>query len=292
MRFLLILGLVFISLFSRGSVTCTLRILNDPTVRLPLYLSINGIRQNESAAENIEVTGLPFEVYGIELESADKTKKTKTLVFLRLGSTSTFTLSYVGDQIRISEAQGTESPYNGKVLTLAFKESEIEEQADIKTIDFSAYTNKSVDFEDIEDRSSEGLTKTDSVLPSTPPDLSKMRFDADSMFRAIRERQLAEQKSEPCTLAMEEQAFRALKQNMRSKPSISDRLDLAVSSTADQCLSVEQIKDLLKLLDGDDPKIEFYRAIYTRITDFERRSTLFELFYFEASIKEIEQLQP
>lgn len=278
--------------------TASLEVLSDPTIKNPFFLSINGVRQNEAPVENIVINGLPYEVYGVELELANQAAAIKHVVFLRIGKTTNYVLSPGTSQFKLIEGQGEEKPYNKQSLVLNYKALTDTTPAITEAVaeQFADFAAPPINFDD-DPENNQGSSITpaqkDQLIPSRA-DQSALRIDADSMFKSMKEnidREFLENNDLPCTGAVSSENIRNLKVAMKELKSLRERYNIAQKGIANLCLTVGQLKELMRLLDGDDLKIEFYREIYKNLIDFARRSDLFELFFFETSIDEIQNLQ-
>ena len=274
-----------------GAQTATLQIISDPTLKEPFFVAVNGVRQNESAAQNITIKGLPFEVYGIDVELATGGISTRNVVFLRLGKNVNYVLSKNGENLKLREGMGDEKPYNSQNLGINYKavadpslvgETVVEEYASLAA--------PPINFDDEPEEEHTDVPAKDPPQPK--PDPEKLKFDADSMFRSIKERmnRQYQAKDQPCNGSLGNETFKTLKNNMREMKSLRDRYNLAFKEVEKTCITVGQLKDLMRLLDGDELKLEFYKDVYRNLIDSARRSDLFELFFFESSIEEIQKL--
>ncbi len=280
--------------FSLRAQTAALEIISDPTIKEPFFLLVNGVRQNQSPTENILVKGLPYEAYGIELELISNTEDVKKVVFLRIGKTTNYVLSPAGGALKLTEGQGKEKPFNKVPLVVNYKlvvdsSAEITEAVAEKFADFAA---PPINFDDEPEEAVTNVTpaKQAQVLP-VKTDKVVLKKDADNMFKTMRENMDREAADLPCTGAVTSESVKILRATMREQKSLRDRYNTALKGIANQCITTGQLKDLMRLLDGDELKIEFYRETYTSISDIARRSDLFDLFFFENSINEIQNLR-
>ncbi len=275
--------------------TASLEVLSDPTLKQPFYISINGIRQNESPAENILIKGLPFEAYGVELQLVTDPVPVKKVVFLRVGKTTNYVLSPGIGNFRLTEGQGAEKPYNNKTLIVNYKFStDTVNFTEAIAEQFSDFAAPPINFDDEGDTPEKATPAQKQLTATVKPDQAKLKFDADSMFRTLKENMDKEYQAandRPCIGSVTSETIKNLKLTMKDQKNLRDRYNTATKGIGDQCVTVGQLKDLMRLMDGDELKIEFYKRIYKNVSDLARRSDLFELFYFEASIDEIQNLQ-
>lgn len=78
---------------------------------------------------------------------------------------------------------------------------------------------------------------------------------------------------------------------MRDTPLLRDRYNLAYKNLGSWCITIGQLKEIMRLLDGDELKIEFYKDTYKNVIDLARRSDLFDLFFFESSVEELQNIK-
>lgn len=285
-----VLCLCFCNLFAQ---TAALEILGDPAIRKNFYLYINGVKQNESPVENILVKGMPFEVYGVEIQVPGETQKLRKVAFLRIGKTTNYVFS-AASSWRLSEGQGQEKPYGGKILTINYKSLSdtnitITEEDAEKLADLAA---PQINFDDEPELGQSNPTPAQQLKePVKSVDPGKLRFNADSMFKGLKTKLDEENAEAPCQFPMSAESVREVKNLMKEYKNLRERYNLALKGIGSACITVAQLKELMRLLDGDDLKVEFYREIFHQISDFARRSDLFELFFFESSIDEIQNLR-
>ncbi|MES2628761.1 MAG: DUF4476 domain-containing protein [Bacteroidota bacterium] len=273
--------------------TAALEIISDPTLHQPFFLSVNGVRQNESPSENILVKGLPYEVYGVEIQFVTDPKPVKKVVFLRIGKTTNYVLLPSAGNPRLSEGQGAEKPYNAKALSVNFREIPDTTiiQGELQAEQFADFAAPAINFDDEPEEAPVATPAKQAKIEPVKPDQGKLKLDADSMFKSMRKTIEASKEATPCQGSVSAETVKNLKVSMKEKNSLRERYNLALRQVGSQCITVGQLKDLMRLLDGDELKVEFYKEVYLNISDYARRTDLFELFYFETSIDEIQKLK-
>ncbi len=277
--------------------TASIEIINDPSLRKTFYLSINGVKQNESPVENILIIDLPYEVYGVELEVVNDNKKVKKVVFLRIGQITRYVFTKQNEQFTLLESTGDIQAYNKQVLQLKYKNQELKNKdvlTDQESARFADYAAPTVNFDDVGE--SDHVPHTPAASEQLTLELNnqqQLRFDADSMFKKLKaEIALQDQLSNrPCEINLSNDDLKDLKSKIKDLYPLRERYLKALQILGNKCLTVSQLKDILKSLDGDELKIECYKSVYKQLSDFARRSDLFELFYFESSIDEIQNLR-
>ena len=258
-------------------------------------MSVNGVRQNESAAQNVTVKNLPFEVYGVDIELAGTNLHTRGIAFLRIGQVSNYILTKVGDELKLVDGQGNEKPYNQQNVAINFKlqvDSVVPNEI-TKAEEYAELAAPAINFDD--EPGEFGLENTtpaqEELKPQAKVDPEKLRFDADSMFRSIKEHMNKQYSDQPCNGSLAADTLKLLKNKMRETPTLRDRYNQAYRGVGNLCVTVGQVKELMRLLDGDELKVEFYKDVHKNIIDIARRSDLFELLFFESSIEEIQNVQ-
>ncbi|HTB32122.1 MAG TPA: DUF4476 domain-containing protein [Bacteroidia bacterium] len=81
-----------------------------------------------------------------------------------------------------------------------------------------------------------------------------------------------------CPAAMSAEEFAGVKKEIGDESDVDNVIVIAKKAATAHCYSVEQIKDILKLLKNDDNRFEFFKAVYTHIYDQNRYSQLGDSF--------------
>lgn len=278
LKHLFFITLWLIALPVCGQKAAILEVLSEKELNAPFYLYLNGIRQNEAAATHLLVKEIPFEVYGAELRFPGSGEVVRKLLFLRTGSIKSYLLTKTPGSFELAEGPYTDSIglYSRSITAIAFRDGQkpIDDGEAFETGDFTLHA-PGTNFDDSEEM--EESARVERVI------------NADSLYRAAMpgETPVPEIVPTTCITSIRTEDIRLIRKKMAETAILRNRLLLATTNLSNKCLTVNQLKELMRGLEGDELKIELYRQVFPNVLDPEQKHTLYDLFYFESSIEEI-----
>jgi hypothetical protein len=92
-----------------------------------------------------------------------------------------------------------------------------------------------------------------------------------------------------CAMPMSNESFNTAKNSISSKSFEDSKLTIAKQVVGNNCLTCSQVKDIMKLFNFEDSRLEFAKFAYKHTFDIGNYYQLNDAFTFEASIEELNQ---
>jgi hypothetical protein len=286
---LFVLSALFLSLNAQEN---QLEIFSDMGEKFTLYL--NGAKQNEAPTENVLLKDLPSPSYKARIEFEDKSKGTfmdniYTPMNMNEPGRNTYmiTLGRKGYKLKFRVhtpmADLPVDPEPEYVPDNDFASHEV--QSNNTQIDMQ--TNSQISEENVNVSMNIGGTQI-GVNVSTTSTQMGMDMPNENMDAPIEEAP-ASASSGLCDSPMSTTDFKSALQSIKSKSFEDSKEQLASQIVKSNCLSSEQIRDVMKVFDFEETRLDFAKKSYSYVFDPNAYYKVNDAFEFELSIEELDE---
>ncbi len=276
---------------------------------LPFYLVLNGVRQNAKAETNIKVDGLSQPYYAAKIIFEDKTQpvlEKKVLQMQGVDETGPMEVTYKikknNKNVNVLRfysqtpiAQVVEQPQNVTVVHYnTVPMPEITQVVTTQQTTTTSQTNENVNINmgvgmgvpsinmnvNINDPNVVHETKSTTVITTT-----------STHTQNYNQNNVTEIKEEPkgCNgnVAMSSTNFSAAKQTISKQKFDDTRLSTATQIINSNCLSSQQIKDMMMIFSFEDTRLKLAKLAHSKCTDPNNYFLLNDAFNFSSSVEEL-----
>lgn len=270
----------------------------------PFFVYVNGIRQNDKAETNVKVTGLsPNNSVRIVFENKALPELKKTMMLepgfefsarIRRDKNGSMKLQPFG-QVALSEGRND-------VPSVTYHTSEnVAPAQDVTTTQVSTTTrteaapqgqvsnseNVSVNVNMAGVGISMNVTGMESQVQST----SSTTVTTTSSSQGMSSQAAVSEPAQPvsssgCTSPMTASSFSTMKKSVESKPFSDTKMSTAKVATKNNCLSVNQVKEICKLFPMDDDKLAYAKYAYDYCVEKGNYYQVSEVFAFSSTTEE------
>ena len=255
------------------------------------WLVMNGIQQNEKAETNVKVTGLNGEFYKVKVIFEDKGLGTvsknlampeysaEITAIVKKNKKGEYTLRYFGD---VPLAQAPPAAPNQKVIVLST------EPVISQTVTITEQTTTTNNSDDVEvDVNIGGVGMSIDVNVNDGP-MHNSNVTTTTTTTSYSETNVVAVEDGGC-YAMSSGEFSDARGSINSKTYEDSKLAIAKQITKANCLSAQQVKEVMNLFTYEDSKLEFAKFAYQYTADKNNYYKVHDAFGYETSIEELNE---
>jgi len=233
-------------------------------------ICLNAKQCTQTPSKAVLIKNIPNEVCGLEIKASNGMQILKEVIFLNLDTTLYFLLSSHAGKFILERVAST--PLNAPLVVLYNPEGK-ETKKEEALANYSVA--KKIEVE------AENLIVEQQV--STKPNLVS--------YGEIKKQQEKRTKPEPCSKVTDASQIRFVRSEVKKMVGFSAQIKFIIDQFQTQCLYTDQLRDVLKLIEEDNAKLDIITSLQHNILNPEKLDALAHLFLFEPSIEELKNIQ-
>jgi hypothetical protein len=267
------------------------------------FLSIDGVKQNQEAQNNVRAEGLTGDFHKITVEFNEKElgivnqnfmlePGTEQKAQISLKKNGKWVVRPFGEPIALKESvQMESSPIPAPPSVIHASETAPQKEnvtTTTTTVTSPAGTGESIDMSIGIGGESIGVSvrvNDGSVSQSTTTTVTESRSETTMVSEEPAEREVIVDDCAPMATG----DFQSALQSLKSKTFSDSRMTQAKQILKSNCLSADQVKSTMSLFEYEDDKLEFAKYAYDRCADPENFWKVNDAFEFEMTIDELNE---
>ncbi len=257
-----------------------LEVISDTSNKEPFQVYVNGILQEASSKQNVYIQGMPLEVYQLKV-AFDGGHTLQTMAFLQLGKIRNFLVSEVQGQHFLTEGPISREVHPVITDTVFYQIVNAEKIKELEEpLAQSSFDDAPADTTVYLPKKEEKVKEEPVISPAQQQALERLTY------KPI----MGETSGPDCFLTLLNEDLDQIKVRLLDEPSPAQKLNFATTVLNNKCLTIDQLKVLMRTVEGDDFKLDLYSRVRKQLVDPENRSDLAILLETEEAHKAFVQM--
>ncbi len=303
-KFLFLFIIVLLSFESIAQYSSITVFAKDPT---PFYLILNGVRQNEQAQTNIRVDGLTEQYYQAKVIFADQQLPSIEKNYLPVvdpdgkNGLVTYVISEKKGKLKLKYYSFTPTlemiPPTPEMCVVSYNTTPMPEIVFTETVTTTTSQNPNqaginINVNDLGINASIQINDGQHQVGSTTTTTTTTTTTSSQSIQhagGIHQNDYNEYNQYEACYPMEMRDFHNAKQSIKDKSFAESKLTLAKQISSSNCLTSDQIREIMTLFSFEDTKLEFAKYAYDYSYDPQNYWKVNDAFDFENSIDELNE---
>ena len=219
---------------------------------------------------------MPLEVYQLKIAFSPDSSL-KTMAFLQLGKIRNYLVSATNGQYFLTEGPLTTATHPNITDTIFYQ------TVNAETIVALEEPLVTAAFDDSPKDTTNTYLPKSTQPKKEEPVISPAQQQA--LERLTYKPIMGEESGPDCFMTLLSEDLNQIKTKMLEEASSQQRLNFALTFLNNKCLTIEQLKRLMRSIEGDELKLDFYSRVRKQLVDPENKSDLAVLLDTEASLQ-------